>query len=434
MRALSRRGVWAAVLVGLVSLCAGCKLVRFEREAKELRRNFFFVYGEIEGVRSEHGVVLRAYQDLEEEGAAIQVVESAVSFVGSRYTVVLRQGVYWVLAFEDVNDDLELQEGERWTLAFGEDALEVTQDFPDTTLTLPVEARPLRELPFPPDAPQTEVGIESVGAVVALDDPRLSRHVGRLGFERPMQYFRETNPGIYFLEEFNPRKIPVLMVHGLDGSPVQFEALIRGRAGDGDEPGFRGLDPERYQPWLVSYPSSFPLRIVSQALQAWTRVLQQRHAPETVLVLAHSMGGLPARKLLNQQAGRTGGVHPKLMVSVATPWCGMRSAALGTKLSPVVVPSWRDVAAGSDFIQKLFATPLAPEDAFHLVFAYPLPSNPATVPSGDGTVPFGSLVCLPAMQQADGVHALEGSHAGILDSPELVATVSRLFDEALRAP
>ena len=115
---------------------------------------------------------------------------------------------------------------------------------------------------------------------------------------------------------------------------------------------------------------------------------------------------------------------------MATPWAGLLSARLGTVLSPVVVPSWRGVAAGSEFLAGLFATPLASNVRFDLVYPYPMPSNPGTIPTGDGVVAFGSMLYPPAVREATRVHVLEGSHAGVLQSSEFAATIRQIFDEA----
>ena len=80
--------------------------------------------------------------------------------------------------------------------------------------------------------------------------------------------------------------------------------------------------------------------------------LQLRHHFTEMAVVAHSMGGLLARRVM--------GIHGRLverpfitdLVTLVAPMGGMPSADKGVEMAPSVVPSWRDVgelphAAGS---------------------------------------------------------------------------------------
>ncbi len=65
----------------------------------------------------------------------------------------------------------------------------------------------------------------------------------------PERFTEET--GLYFLEEYDPDKIPVIMVHGLVSSPDAYRNIINNLS---PEPWFR----ENYQVWLYNYPTGTP--------------------------------------------------------------------------------------------------------------------------------------------------------------------------------
>ena len=54
--------------------------------------------------------------------------------------------------------------------------------------------------------------------------------------------------------EFDPDKIPVLFVHGIGGTPLDWKYLAK------------GLDRHRFQPWFYYYPSGLRLNLVSGLL------------------------------------------------------------------------------------------------------------------------------------------------------------------------
>lgn len=410
-------------------LMAGCGLFRFQQERADILRTYFFFQGEVHSETPTDHPLIVFLLEAGDDGA-MHPADRALVYGGGRYTMVKAGGSYAVMAFVDANEDLVFQSGERWGVARDGQAVDLNEDLDDVDVRIPARARPLEDMPFRVAGLDAGVSfdLDVVGELIELDDPRLSRRVGRLGLDQPLQYLRETRAGVYFLEPYDPRKIPVLMVHGLGGSPVEFEALIRGRPGLDGEPGFPGLPADRYQPWLVSYPSFLPVSIVADALHLYVDILELRHRPETVFLVGHSLGGLAIRAFLHERLATKRGPPRELFVSISTPWGGMTSAAIGAELSPIVVPAWRDLATGSAFLAGLHEPALPPRLPFHLVFPYPRPGG-LSLPSGDGTVGFASLVYRPAVQEATAVHALEGSHAEILATRELATTLTGIFEE-----
>lgn len=84
----------------------------------------------------------------------------------------------------------------------------------------------------------TELRHYHVGQVVSLDDPRFSATNARWGLWVPPEFLPDTGAGLYFLQEYDRDKTPILFVHGSGGNPTDFRFLIE------------GLDRSRYQPWV----------------------------------------------------------------------------------------------------------------------------------------------------------------------------------------
>jgi pimeloyl-ACP methyl ester carboxylesterase len=92
--------------------------------------------------------------------------------------------------------------------------------------------------------------------------------------------------GLYFLEPYDPSRIPVVFVHGLMSTPFTWVKTINGLQQD---PEIR----KRYQPWVFGYPTGNP--ILYSALQLREELakvdrLYPNHLP--YVVVGHSMGGM----------------------------------------------------------------------------------------------------------------------------------------------
>jgi hypothetical protein len=109
----------------------------------------------------------------------------------------------------------------------------------------------------------------------------------------PGRFTEET--GIYFLQPYDPNKIPLVLVHGLVSSPDAFKNIINEIA---PEPWFR----EKYQIWLYNYPtgnpwifSSMKFRELMREACAYARTKGHDRNLNQMVVACHSMGGLVTR-------------------------------------------------------------------------------------------------------------------------------------------
>jgi len=271
----------------------------------------------------------------------------------------------------------------------------------------------------PPDD-QALVSLSQVavlGDIADLTDPRFGAESGQLGYFDVYTFAWKIRPGIYFREPYDPKRIPVLFVHGATGHPSEFTALAD------------GLDRTRYQAWFFYYPSGARLDAASDLLSQTTAQLQHDLGFERMAVVAHSMGGLVARSFVLRHHERVLQDPVRLLVSISTPWDGMESAKKGVERSPVVVPSWYDVAEGSDFIRGLFFTDAAATTRRKL---------PAQVPYylifgvEDRTIALPSGIRWEALRDAKDRWPLPYDHTAILRSPELRQILGEILARELR--
>lgn len=141
---------------------------------------------------------------------------------------------------------------------------------------------------------------------VAGDHLKLrAKHLAASGFAsmlRPFSVLRK--PQIYLLDPYDPNKIPLLMVHGLQSTPVAFAALVNSLR---DDPEIRA----KYQIWQFYYASGTPVLVNAAELRAslneTLHTLDPRdrdRATKRIVVLGHSMGGVISHTLVSSTQNR----------------------------------------------------------------------------------------------------------------------------------
>jgi pimeloyl-ACP methyl ester carboxylesterase len=260
-------------------------------------------------------------------------------------------------------------------------------------------------------------------------------------FSAPISYFRPPNnlllfgmmgtlrgnnmmerTGLYFLEPYDPSRIPVVFVHGLMSTPFTWVKTINGLQ----------QDPEvrkRYQPWVFGYATGNP--ILYSALQLREELAKvdkayPNHLP--YVLVGHSMGGMlthaqvttvtramwekdknigPAAKSIfannssNSLIVRAMTYHAnpriKRVVFVCTPHRGsdMASGGLGRfAISLITLPTQllrtvKDSLTSAELVQLTGSSKRLPNSVWGLK-----PSNPAlpVVNEAPITVPYHSII------------------------------------------
>lgn len=179
------------------------------------------------------------------------------------------------------------------------------------------------------------------------------------------------------MHPFDAARSPLLVVHGLTGNPGELAAI------------FGGLR-DRFQPYVLVYDDlgrrtgrcgdEFAAAMSPLARGAWRN--------QRILIVAHSLGGIVARRALNRMAldrarplDATGGVH---VIAIDSPWHGYPGPADNAWMAlarPMMPDGIEDLRARSalfagdpasaDLVERagLFGVELPPAVEIELVFA-----------------------------------------------------------------
>ncbi len=129
------------------------------------------------------------------------------------------------------------------------------------------------------------------GAAVMLGMSKA--RVDKLGLVRLLHPSRYNDTArLNFLQPYDPKRIPVLCVHGLDSTPATFARMY-----------FKLIeDPEiraKYQFWVFSYPSGYPYPYSASLLRRELDAVK-RDFPghRNMVIIGHSMGSLLSRLMV----------------------------------------------------------------------------------------------------------------------------------------
>jgi len=110
------------------------------------------------------------------------------------------------------------------------------------------------------------------------------------GFFNPDEYASRMR--LARLQPYDPKKIPILCVHGLGDSQATWAPLIETLRND---PTIR----QNYQFWFFSYPTGFPYPLSAAVLRKDLDAINARYPDhKPLVVLGHSMGGMITRTLI----------------------------------------------------------------------------------------------------------------------------------------
>jgi pimeloyl-ACP methyl ester carboxylesterase len=254
-----------------------------------------------------------------------------------------------------------------------------------------------------------------IGDQTTLDNALFSEEQAQKGLWQPYAFMIDGGAGIHFLEEYDSDRIPVLFVHGINGTPRNFTTLIE------------DLDRSRYQAWFFSYPSGLRLYDIADGLFQFMELLERRYDFDELHMVAHSMGGLVSRGTVNMCVQKKTCDYLRSYTTLSTPWDGVASAKSGVEWAPTVVPVWRDIDPDSEYVTTLFDTPLPDGLPYQLLFGFKQTSIFGSG-SGDGVIKLTSQLRNAAQDQAFTVRGYDEGHLSILSSDLVIAKVYEILN------
>ncbi len=337
------------------------------------------------------------------------------------FELMVRKGNYYVFAFWDKNRNLIYEAGEP-AGQYGDPKMVSAPAggvVPEINIAIPKNAQ---NIDVPTGFEISSVKLHKLhsrlaGAKIDIDDELFSEENGSKGFWEPVSFYKEIGGNIYFLEEYDPQKIPILFIHGATGTPKGWKYFID------------NIDRTRFQPWFFYYPSGARIQSMSNLLSWKLGNLQIKYNFDQLYITAHSMGGLVARSLIMDYGSLI--PYVKLFVSLATPWGGVRMAEHGVKQSPAVIPCWIDMQPESAFIQSLYRKKMPETVSFYMFYGHRGSRNPFRS-NNDGTIALSSLLDSRPQLEAKMNYAFNEDHASIIYSKAVLDQYNAIinaFDE-----
>ena len=400
----------AAMATGLLS---GCVFSALEEDLEKLQSATHIFSGTVgNGDVESREIVVVALADT----AGEEVVGFSLQYGYSDFEMRLPERPAYFFAFNDANKDLRFQADEPFAWSSNSLPVDPAQGPTDgIVIHFTAEGEPGGNMPTAlvdkllSDNLYTDLKF-AIGTVSSLDNAWFAEERARSGLWEPYAFMAEGGTGIHFLEPYDPDRIPVLFVHGINGTPRNFSTLIE------------NLDTDTYQAWVYNYPSGLPLDWLATGMARFLEVLHKEHRFDSLHIVAHSMGGLVSRGGINLCSEYDTCSYLRNYVTISTPWNGVDSADSGVKWAPTVVPVWRDLGPGSEYVSTLFATPLPDSVPHYLLFGFRQDSIFGGG-SSDGVIKLSSQLRYEAQIHSALVRGYDENHVSILSNPEVIEVV-----------
>ncbi len=405
------------IVTGLV--ISSCAIKDLKEDLDTVVEEYGYLKGQATGSDDDSDVLVGLFKRDKDDLSIsnLQVVSS-----GENFYMLVPNGDYALLAFSDLNGDFTYQSGEpaarinnpviNWFKdmqlkdRIDYKTLQIQQIELKNTTTL----EPTLDMSLESLRKKTMVA-ENFLRVVSWGDDNFSKENATRSLWEPSWFQKEIGYGLYLLEDFDPTKKSILLVHGILDSPPIFETLAE-------------AIPADYQLLLFHFPSGFPLEHSAYALNEALDELTRRYQIPQLDIIAHSMGGLVSKGML-YLADEALRQKLRLFISIASPYGGDASA-VWTKWSPIVAPVWWAMVPDSPYLKKIDELDLSQGPRHHLIFTY---SHEAGGKSegDDGVVTVKSQLVESAQRNATAIYGIADSHVGVVNNPCTSALVTAIL-------
>ena len=401
-------------------LITACVIQDLNQDLNELEDNYGFFKGQVSGGDGEKNVVVALINEQNGEVESVRTVS-----YGEPVFALLPRGDYYVVAFEDKNGDFVYQRDEAaariddphvsW---FGDLEIDDRVDIPS------LQVQDIVLSPQTTLAGSLDLSVEALGAttdrtknflrVITWDEPNFSAENTELGMWQPQAFLKQVGFGLYVLEEFDPDKNVIVMVHGISDSPKVFGELA-------------AAIPDDYQLLFFHYPSSSSLEYTSYVLSEILDEVVQRYGVSRIDVIAHSMGGLVSKGMI-YQASPDVRERMRLFISIASPFGGHAAAAAGTKWAPVVAPVWWAMTPGSPYLETIGSLDLSNGPKHHLFYTF-AHERGGEREKDDTVVSVESQLIASSRDKAVAVYPMADSHVGVMTNDCTLRMVPAILED-----
>ncbi len=254
-----------------------------------------------------------------------------------------------------------------------------------------------------------------IDEIITLEDIRLSKDKGHMGLWLPSKFLKENQAGLYFLEKFDPSKKVIVFIHGAGGNAIEWRDIID------------SFDKNDFQALVLSYPSGIELDVTAGLVSGSLKKLASKYNIENYIIIAHSMGGLVAKKVIGNL--NTAKQFTDTFISLSTPWGG-HEAAKDVKELPYYISSWNDMRSNSKFIQGLENNFLLDGVNHYLLFGYK-GEDRFFSRDNDGVISLQSQLKAYAQRGAKKIFGFNETHVGILRSKEVILVINNILKNKL---
>ena len=236
----------------------------------------------------------------------------------------------------------------------------------------------------------------------------------RLGLWEPSKFLEEVGGGLYYINEYDKNKTPILFIHGISGSPRNFLDIIE------------SIDKEKFQVLVYYYPTGVNLNYAVDILQLKLDKLKKLYQYQNLIVIAHSMGGLVGRGFINLYHKK---INIQKFITLSTPWNGQKFAKLGGEDVGKIVASFGNIYPGSAYQKKILKTPLPEMIEHHLLFGYRGKKSIILDNSNDGVISLSSQLYDKVQRHAYKVYGFNSNHREILYEPKVISRIKTILEE-----
>ena len=399
----------------MMLVLSGCTILKLQRNISEIDRSIVLAGRVLAPPDVQGKDIVLVYQQTSQDNKIVdfQLLES-----DGHYLFLVAEGQhYYLAAFLDANNNMSYEPGEPVGYYGQPTAISESMEESGNGVVFHLSAATPFPEQFPLDLNAASIlGNKNIplifGDIIALDDPRLSRDKANKGLWAPLDFAKQNGVGIFFLEEYDPAKIPILFVHGFGGTPLDWESILN------------SIDRSCYQPWLFFYPTGVRLSQSEKLMSVVLDYFHKQYDYSQLYIVAHSMGGLVARSYI-VRASYSEHYPVNLLITFSTPWNGHNAAAQGVSNSPVVMPVWIDIQPDSRFIRSLYDTNISAHLEHYLFFSFNEQKSSGL--GNDGAVTLISQLDYRAQAEAKKMFGVNASHREILHDTGVLKSLNTIL-------